>query len=282
MRVSTPIAVTLPEKGVLFAESAHAVNFQMSERTDPCHKLILVLEGSVAYRETGGQTVKVEAGSVIAVPAGIEHSLKDERTATLFLLCLEKGFLQFDPELEGLWQAVARSPRRSIRLGRPARHRAEGIWRRALAEKAHRRAGARAATRALAIETLVLLARLPAGGRTGAPGERVAAVMHEVAETFFEPWDIDLAAGRAGLSRRRFTGLFREASGMTFVEFLTERRLEHAARLLRSGEHTVTGVIFSCGFSDVSHFYRLFRERFGVAPGEWMRPLRLREPGIPR
>jgi AraC-like DNA-binding protein/quercetin dioxygenase-like cupin family protein len=270
MRVSAPITVRLPEDGVLFAESAHAADFRMTERTDAFHKLILVLDGVVAYRETGRPAVRVEAGSVVAVPAGTEHLMTDERPSVLLLLCIDSSFLESGPELADLWQRIARATRRSIRLGRPARQRAEAIWRRALAERSHTRPGSRAATRALASEALVLLARLPSEVRSAAPSERVAAVMHEVGETFFEPWDLDRAAGRAGLSRRRFTELFRAASGSTFVEHLSELRLGHAARLLRSGEHSVTGVIFSCGFSDVSHFYRMFRRRHGCPPGGWI------------
>jgi AraC family L-rhamnose operon regulatory protein RhaS len=211
---------------------------------------------------------------VVVVPGGTAHQMTDERPSTLFLLCVNDCFLRSDPELEQLWEVIARSPRRSMRMGRPARQQLERTWRRALAEKAHGRIGSRAATRALATEALVLLARLPSDGRSAAPAERVSAVIHEVAETFFDPWDLDRAASRAGLSRRRFTDLFRDASGRTFVEFLSEVRLKHAARLLRSGEHSVAGVIFSCGFTDVSHFYRLFRKRFGAAPGRWTRGTR--------
>lgn len=271
MRVSRPISVDLPDDGVQFAESAHASDFRMAERTDAYHKLILVLEGRVAYRETGRSPVRVEAGSIVAVSRGVAHQMTDERPSTLFLLCMDERYFRSDPELERLWHAIARSPRGGLRVSRPARQRLERIWRRALAEKAHRRIGSRAVTRALATEALVLLARLPSDGRNAGAAERVAAVIHEVGETFFDPWDLDHAANRAGLSRRRFTDLFREATGRTFVEFLSERRLEHAARLLRSGEYSVTGVVFSCGFTDVSHFYRLFRKRFGAAPGRWTR-----------
>jgi AraC family L-rhamnose operon regulatory protein RhaS len=97
----------------------------------------------------------------------------------------------------------------------------------------------------------------------------VGAVVREIEETFYDQWDLDKAAGRTGLSRRRFTDLFRDVSGKTFAEFLTGIRLSHAARLLEGGEHSVTGVIFSCGFNDVSHFYRLFRQRYGSPPGKW-------------
>jgi AraC-like DNA-binding protein len=243
----------------------------MTERRDPYHKVILVLAGAVAYREKGRGPVRVDAGSVAIVPAGTTHRMSDESPATLFLLCIGRDFLASDPELETLWHALARLPGRSLRVHRPGRHRLEAIWRRALAEKAHGRPGSGVATRALAAEALVLLARLPAEEGSAAATQRVAAVMHEVRESFYEPWDLDRAAGRAGLSRRRFTDLFRETNGRTFQVFLTDLRMEHAARLLRSGEHSVTGVIFSCGFADVSHFYRTFRQRFGAAPGEWMR-----------
>ena len=80
-------------------------------------------------------------------------------------------------------------------------------------------------------------------------------------------------AARAGLSRRRFSDLFRAGKGCTFWEFLNEHRLEHAAKLLRTGNHSVTGVAFSCGFNDLSHFYRLFRGRFKQPPRAWLAQL---------
>jgi AraC-like DNA-binding protein/quercetin dioxygenase-like cupin family protein len=272
MRVSTPITVSVPDDGVLFAESAHAVGFRMSERTDAFHKLILVLDGRVAYREAGlPATTGIEAGAVMIVPAGVAHLISDERPSTLLLLCIGRAFLEAESELGRLWQTLARQSKRSLRLSRPARQRLEAMWRQALAEEAHSRIGAAVATRALAVQTLVLLARLPADGADASASERVSAVVREIEETFYDQWDLDKAAGRTGLSRRRFTDLFREASGKTFAEFLTGVRLSHATRLLEGGEHSVTGVIFSCGFNDVSHFYRLFRQRHGVAPGEWVR-----------
>ena len=101
----------------------------------------------------------------------------------------------------------------------------------------------------------------------------MAALRRETEETFYEEWDLDRAAGRAGLSRRRFSELFRQSAGTTFGDFLTERRLEHAASLLAEGEHSVLGVMFACGFSDLSHFYRMFRRKFGSAPRTWQAAL---------
>jgi len=62
--------------------------------------------------------------------------------------------------------------------------------------------------------------------------------------------------------KREFEKEFRESPG----KWLVQRRLEHAAKLLRTSQMNVTEVAFESGFEDVSHFSRVFKERFGVPP----------------
>lgn len=271
MRVSRPIAVSLPVYGVLFAESAHAGDFRMAERTDPYHKLIYVLDGRVAYRESRRrEPVEAGAGTLLIVPRGLSHQITDVEPSILLLLCLGGAFLATDADFARLWLALTKIPGRHLVLSRPVRQRLEGMWRRAMAEGQHVRIGGTVTVRSMAAQSLVLLARLPAEGGGASAEGRVAAVMREIEETFYDQWDIDRAAARAGLSRRRFTDLFRATAGRTFWDFLNGLRLDHAARLLRGREHSVMGVMFSCGFNDVSHFYRMFRQRYGAAPNAWL------------
>jgi len=271
MRVSRPIIVTLPDYGVRFAESAHAAGFHMAERTDPYHKLIYVLSGKVAYREKRRAVpVAAGAGSVLIVPRGVAHTITDQATSILLLLCLSGDFLNREPELARLWLPLTRVVDRQLRLGRPGRQRLEAMWRQAMVEAQPVRLGGGITVRAMAAQTLVLLARLPAEAGGAEASARVAAVRREIEETFYDEWDLDRAAARAGLSRRRFTDLFRTAAGRTFWAVLNDLRLAHAAMLLQRGEHSIMGVMFSCGFNDVSHFYRMFRQRYGAAPRAWL------------
>jgi AraC-like DNA-binding protein len=138
-------------------------------------------------------------------------------------------------------------------------------------ETAHARIGGAISVRALAMQIILLLARLPPSVAKDNAEQRVAAVSREVEEMLYDEWNLDRAALRAGLSRRRFSDLFRKQHGVTFKERLVDLRLTHAARLLRAGEHSTMAVMFSCGFNDLSHFYRLFRQRFGAAPKAWLR-----------
>ncbi|MFO6419347.1 helix-turn-helix domain-containing protein [Hylemonella sp. W303a] len=78
-------------------------------------------------------------------------------------------------------------------------------------------------------------------------------------------------ASAFGMSLRALHQLF-ALSGLSFQEFLTKARLERAQALLRAPEcgHLSTAEIgFEAGFAEVSTFYRRFRQRHGMTPGEW-------------
>ena len=55
-------------------------------------------------------------------------------------------------------------------------------------------------------------------------------------------------------------------TGYTPSEYVNRIRIEHAARLMRTTEIPVEEVIESCGFENVSYFYRLFRKQMGATP----------------
>jgi AraC-like DNA-binding protein len=62
--------------------------------------------------------------------------------------------------------------------------------------------------------------------------------------------------------KREFQARFRESPG----KWLLRRRLDHSAKLLFNSQMSVTETAFESGFEDVSHFSRVFKERFGVSP----------------
>ncbi|MGH7955490.1 MAG: hypothetical protein ACREH8_00590, partial [Opitutaceae bacterium] len=233
MKVCQPVAVTLPRYGVLFLESVHANDFRMAERAEHFHKLVYVLEGRITYREPRRALCLVaEKGTVIVVPRDVRHEIEDVLPSTLLLLCLTQNYLDSDPDLPRVWLDLARTSDRQLQLSRPGRLRLESMWRRAMLEKANGGVGGAVSVRSLAAQTVVLLARLPTRRVGDDTIQRVDAVIREISETFYDEWNLDRAATRAGLSRRRFSELFREVVGRTFGEHLNELRLNYAAQLL--------------------------------------------------
>ena len=51
-------------------------------------------------------------------------------------------------------------------------------------------------------------------------------------------------------------------------EYIVEKRMELAHRLLQSGKYKVKDVVWMVGYSNTSHFIEAFKKRYGVTPGE--------------
>jgi AraC family transcriptional regulator len=77
---------------------------------------------------------------------------------------------------------------------------------------------------------------------------------------------LDNLAGAVSLSPYHFARSFRATTGMTPHAFVTEHRLMVARDRLLRGDASVTGIGLSVGFSNISHFRRLFRRRYGLTP----------------
>jgi AraC family transcriptional regulator, exoenzyme S synthesis regulatory protein ExsA len=69
---------------------------------------------------------------------------------------------------------------------------------------------------------------------------------------------------------------FREQYHTSPGKWLLDRRLECAASLLRTTDMSVTETMLECGFEDLSHFSRTFKERFGEPPSTY-RTVRISE-----
>src|SRR5262249_37604179 len=99
--------------------------------------------------------------------------------------------------------------------------------------------------------------------------QAVSRYVAELPHRFFEATDLDQTAAELGMSRRRFTHLFREATGASWSHYLTRLRIEYARQLLRETRRGIASVAFECGFEDLSSFYRAFKRQAGVPPNAW-------------
>jgi transcriptional regulator GlxA family with amidase domain len=83
---------------------------------------------------------------------------------------------------------------------------------------------------------------------------------------YFEPLDVDDMARAAGLSRAHFSREFRRAFGETPHGYLLTRRLERAAALLRTTDHSVAEVCLAAGWQSIGSFTTSFTRTYGKSP----------------
>lgn len=80
---------------------------------------------------------------------------------------------------------------------------------------------------------------------------------------------VEAVTKELGYTRQYISGRFRRVTGRLLSQFLKEKRLEKAARLLKSGNARVSQVARRCGFDSENYFRQQFRIRYGMSPRQF-------------
>ena len=87
-----------------------------------------------------------------------------------------------------------------------------------------------------------------------------------LAEHAIESVSLAKLAHIAHMSVRSFSRAFKEATGLTPVQYHQRLRLEVAAMLLQNSDLSIEAIATQCGFDDARHFRRLWQRHFEVSP----------------
>jgi len=120
-------------------------------------------------------------------------------------------------------------------------------------------------------------ARWLAQERGGAAARRAAILRAIILHSCDQNLSAAVGATRLGITPR-YVHLLLEETGKSFTHHVLERRLEQAAALLRDPrwrERKISDVALEAGFTDLSHFSRAFRRRYGVTPSDMRAAVRL-------
>ncbi len=99
-----------------------------------------------------------------------------------------------------------------------------------------------------------------------ADAERLLFIRNEIISDLSVPPVICELAQVAAMSETKLKQLFKQTFGTTIYTYYQQARMEEAAFLLKQGRHSVGEVGYELGFSNLSHFSRLFEKHYGLNP----------------
>ncbi len=94
-------------------------------------------------------------------------------------------------------------------------------------------------------------------------------MLREIETNFDKPLSLQTFSDQTGLSTNYLSQIFKKHTGISFIRFLTDRRMERAVQLLRESHMNVSQIATTVGYDDPTYFMRLFRKRYDCSPGEF-------------
>src|SRR5690606_39085656 len=76
-------------------------------------------------------------------------------------------------------------------------------------------------------------------------------------------------AQRIGMSETKMKSLFKQIFGDSIYNYFQSARMQEAAFLLKNSDYSVSEIGFRLGFSNLSHFSRLFKKHYGMTPKKY-------------
>jgi transcriptional regulator GlxA family with amidase domain len=107
----------------------------------------------------------------------------------------------------------------------------------------------------------------PRTSETHNPGVAKAILM--IRNEYSRPLTVGSLARECGMSVRTLHRLYRSATGTTISKDLATRRIRAAADMLTIDGLKLEPIAMETGLHSAKNLCRLFKEHFGITPGQW-------------
>ncbi|PHS03429.1 MAG: AraC family transcriptional regulator [Kordia sp.] len=107
-------------------------------------------------------------------------------------------------------------------------------------------------------------------------GKRMSAIFDLALNNYHKDITLEDVSDVATMTPNAFCRYFKQRTNKTFVQFLTEIRIEKSCNLLsKNNELSIAEIAYQCGFKNISNYNRKFKGTKDVTPTEYRRRMSL-------
>ncbi|SFD65456.1 AraC family transcriptional regulator, L-rhamnose operon transcriptional activator RhaR [Paenibacillus catalpae] len=256
-------------------------------------ELVIINQGA-GIHEYDGNAYSIAAGDVFIIEPGMDHaysidhregmevvnvlfvpSLLERELAVLSGVTSFIEFYYMEPFLRSdvSFQAkLTLSPRQLLDI--------RGVIDQLIKEYRRKESGYQFLIKSKLIELFIILSRMYDSNRkhslTSIDGdqEMMGRICEFIQRHPSRPLTLEQISQMAGMSQSKFTVLFRQITGMSFVEYRNAERIQLAKQLLQATSDKIARIAMDTGYEDLSHFNHIFKKITGETPSQYRRRLR--------
>lgn len=102
-------------------------------------------------------------------------------------------------------------------------------------------------------------------------------IIQHIENNYYKSLSLEELAQKSFYNPSYFSRIFKELYGKTLTEYITEKRINEAIKLLENSEMTIEEICRKVGYADKKHFYRMFKQKMKLTPGQYRRETVLRQ-----
>lgn len=244
--------------------------FEVGLHDQSCHEISYIVSGRGFFEQSGERTA-VSAGDIIISPCSGPHAIYAAENESLYYAYTAFRFLDAGLPGDDTIASVFRSPDQIVCQDH------SDIYRhyRSCIDEFHRPAeGNRLVIEASLLQIIVWTCRnltnFPMHSEyemlTKSPGSLVYRIMKHIDQNIGKPLTVSDIADSMGYSTYYISHLFREKTGSTLQDYITNRKVETAREYLDLNRFSMTQIAEKLGYPNLQSFSRVFRKKTGLSP----------------
>lgn len=233
------------------------------------------------YYQINGKTVEFRQGDILLIGANDLHRAYERENLQMLVITFSPDWfladLRYDPALLSPFRELGVHYGHLISRNHPRIETLRAILLTLQKEDEHKAVSHISVVRSHLLRFLAYVARdcrrlasVVGGARAGSTPEgrleKIRDALELMERHYAREWDLKTLSDRVYLSPARFSAVFKQALGVSPMEYLIKVRLSNAVRLLESSDRKIVDVAYECGFHNLSNFNRLFKCNVGVSP----------------
>ncbi len=276
MKTIVSSSAALGWDGISIARGQTVEGLELDHVSTPFHHVCMIVGQRVTWECDDGKgmrTLTTHPGQMCIYPAHLPTSRRISRPYEFMTLTLAPEKLQ-----PGLRDGALQKPAEFAIQHNVDDPQLQGLMRTLLAEAEAGNPNGRLFVESLTLALSIHLVKQYAIEPDPVPDNQYSLSTRQLRRTmeYIESnlaQNISLAtlAQEIGLSKYYFCRLFKHTTGQTPYQYVLQRRLERAKGLLQQGGINIIEAAHFFGFSDQSHFSRLFKKSYGITPGSFLK-----------
>lgn len=100
-------------------------------------------------------------------------------------------------------------------------------------------------------------------------GKLIQDVIQFIDNNYMNEINLDLLEENFFLDKFHISHIFKEVTGFSIIEYVQQRRVIEAQKMLKNTSQDIIDICFDCGFNNIQHFYRVFKKISSITPDKY-------------